>query len=92
MRLTTAYFFNNVVANVIVYGKDFYGENYLVPNGGSLGYLTSGDEVEIENNIVVSHLGNAEPIVNEIKSLEKNIEQIKALINAAKNKTIEELS
>ena len=91
LRLSLDYFYT-LDLETIVYGVDVYNQNYLIPNGdGNITPLHGDTEVEVMQ-VQPIYTGNETPIIQEIKGVENNIEQIKALINAAKNKTIEELS
>ena len=91
LRLSLDYFYT-LDLETIVYGTDVYNQNYLIPNGdGNITPLHGDSEMEVMQ-VKPIYTGDETPIIQEIKGVENNIEQIKALINAAKNKTIEELS
>jgi hypothetical protein len=92
LRLDLNYFFS-LDLEAVVYGADVYNQNILIPNGDDEKTIPLHEDTDAEvMQVQPMYTGNETPILQEIKGLENNIEQIKALINAAKNKTIEELS
>ena len=91
LKLDLEYFYSLDI-EALVYGADVYNQNYLIPNGD--GYITPlhGDASIGTIPVQPVFTGNETPIMEEIQGVQNNIEQIKALINSVKNKTIEELS
>lgn len=75
LRLTLDKFFS-LSTDLVVYGTDIYGQNWKVPNGGSIDHLRSGvDEFTEEMGESVEHRGDTNPFSNMYAG-EEEIEEI----------------
>lgn len=78
---------------MVIYGTNIFEEqSFYWPNSnnGEITPMTSSGSQG--GNLSSLYSGESNTVQQEVQSIENNIEQIKALINAAKSKTIEELS
>ena len=86
--------FFNLNISVVVYGVNYFNtESYWWPNGCDTMEL---DKVKNPSNgskkeVALKKIGYEVPIVEEIKEIEENIEQVKALLSLTRPKTVEEV-